>query len=48
MKVRQQVFSQGTLDSKLVKKKRREIVDLPDQEIINSSKNIISEGLKVH
>jgi hypothetical protein len=44
----QQKVSLGTLDSKLVKKKKkREIVDLLDREMVNPSKRFRSEGSKV-
>jgi 6-pyruvoyl-tetrahydropterin synthase len=45
----QQKVSWETLDSKLVKKKKkREIVDLLDREMVNPSKRFRSEGSKAH
>jgi len=38
----------STLDRKLVKKKKRKVVDLLDQEMINLFKSVRSEGLKTH
>jgi len=38
----------STLDRKLVKKKKRKVVNLLDQEMINLFKSVRSEGLKTH
>jgi len=45
----QQKVSWGTLDSKLIKKKKKqEIVDLLDREMVNPSKRFRNEGSKAN